>query len=104
MKEQKRTIVLAKPKEENWYYQQNPDYFNDLVSLVENHPSKYSLILNKHGKKREHKIPEYKYLNDWINDVTKEKLGDSFYSTPTKCVWILNDLHDFPVCSVCGGN
>lgn len=103
MKETHKTVCFIKPKTLNSYYQKNPKYFDDLIKLVQEHPSKYSLILNKHGRKREPNIiPEYKYLNDWINEVTNNKLGNNFYKTSTKCYWIINDLVDFPVCSVCG--
>ena len=60
-------------------------------------------MLNAKGRKRETRVvPPYKHLNDWINEVTSFKLSDPFYSTPTKCYWILHDLHDFPKCVVCG--
>lgn len=102
MKESTKTVVLDKPKEQNSYYQQNPKNFDELVELINAHPGKYSLLLNAKGRKREPDvIPPYKHLNDWVNEVTAFALADSFYSTPTKCYWILHDLHDFPKCAVC---
>ena len=80
MKKQKLTIDELKLKvqiTENTYYKQNRKIFMDLISLICEHPNKYSLILNAKGRKREpNVIPPYKYLNDWINAVTAYKLSD----------------------------
>lgn len=105
MRESTNHIILDKPKEENSYYQSNPYAFDQLMVLINLHPGKYSLILNAKGKKREPNVtPQYKWLNDWINSTTAFKLSDPFYSTSTKCYWIMHDLHDFPFCAGCGKN
>ena len=99
----KRQIIFDKPKEQNSFYKQNPQYFNELVKLINDNPIVYSIRLNAKGRKRDVGIiPPYKHLLDWINTVTAFKLLDPFYKTPTKCYWILHDLHDFPKCVVCG--
>lgn len=36
-----------------------------------------------------------------INELTP-KLNDPYYNLKTKIFWILNDIHDFPICQVCG--
>lgn len=100
-----KKIILNKLKEENLYYQNNPANFNSLIQLIENHPRTFSILLNAKGRKREPNIiPKYKYLGEWVNEVTKEKLSNSFYTYPTKCYWIIYDLHDFPVCKTCHKN
>ena len=94
--------MLDIPKDQNFYYQSNPKNFDALVELINAHPYAYSKILNSKGRKRDPDIiPEFKYLNDWINDVTAFKLSNSFYQTSTKCYWILHNIQDFPCCIVC---
>lgn len=98
-----KKIEFTKPKESNSYYQSNPKSFDALVELINAHPFSYSKILNAKGRRRDPDIiPRFKYLNDWVNEVTSYKLSDPFYSTPTKCYWIVYDLHEFPKCVACG--
>ena len=89
--------------ETNPYYNNNKDMFNKLVDLICEHPRGYALKLNAKGRKREPDIiPQYFYLNQWINTVTSEKLSNPIITTPTKCYWILHGLTDFPKCAYCG--
>lgn len=79
--------------------------FDQLLQLVIENPASYSLKLNAKGRRREaNPVLKYKKLNEWIDKVTAFKLSDPFYKTPTKCYWILHDLHDFPACAGCSKN
>ena len=86
---------------ENIYYQLNPDMFQKLVELIENHPTSYNRMLNAKGTKKQLKknpkyVPPYKDLYNWI-DQSLPLLKDPHLST--KCYWILNGLIDFPKCA-----
>lgn len=87
---------------DNWYFQQNSTNFCTLIELLEKHNIReVARKLNAKGRKREktHILP-YKYLKDWIDEITV-KLKDQFYTLQTKIVWIFNGIVDFPVCETC---
>lgn len=84
---------------ENPYYISNPQYFNELKSLVDKHPLSYFNMLKANFCKSLGK--SLKYLYDWIMSETK-CLNKDKYSISTKVNWILNGLVDFPKCKKCG--
>ena len=68
-------------------------YFDQLAELIKNHHTTFQNLLknNKYCKN----------LADWILNQTP-KLNDNFFTWPTKCKWILDNMTDFLRCKVCG--
>lgn len=79
----------------NVYYQENPEYFNELLNLVQTCKNSYFSLLKKNDK--------YKHLHTWIDD-SLPLLNDECFKLKTKCFWILNGLTSFPVCWHCHRN
>lgn len=80
---------------DNEHQARNPEMFNALVSLLENHPFSYASML------KAHRTDELKNLSSWIES-SLPQLSNKFYSISTKCNWILNGLVDFPKCQYPG--
>lgn len=64
----------------------------EISEIVNKHKNCFSTIL---------KSKKYKYLLDFILENTP-LLIDSKYNLSTKIYWVLNDLHEFPRCKICG--
>lgn len=62
-----------------------------LKKILENNKNNYMCVIKA----------KYPHLIDWINDSTP-LLQSGTYSMKTKIYWVLNDLHDFPLCRKCG--
>ena len=86
-------------KENNPYYKDNPVYFDELISIVENHPIGFSNIIRQKFSKTYNK--SFEYLNNWINSVVI-KLQNPFYKLITKIHWIFEGRTDFPLCEIDG--
>ena len=70
----------------------NIDYYNVVKDIYMNNPKGFHMIL-KSKKNIE--------LLNWINSQIP-LLQDNIYTISTKCYWIFNDIHDFPICEECG--
>ena len=89
-------------KEHNCYYQNNSDYFDQLLKLVDEWPGSYIRKLRAVGRKREkNKNAPYEHLKIWVEQSTAFALNDPFYKLTTKVAWVLRVLTAFPVCPVC---
>lgn len=68
-------------------------YLDQLIQLIYNHHTTFQNLLknNKHCKK----------LANWILKKTP-LLSDSFFTWPTKCRWILDNMKHFNKCEACG--
>ena len=73
---------------------QDSDYINELKNIVLSNKKNFIQILTA-------KKYNYSYLLKFINEKTP-LLNDPQYMLCTKIKWILDDLHDFPICEVCG--
>lgn len=80
-------------KENNPYFENNQEYFDQLLKLIDSNIKTFTILLEKNIK--------YRYLRDWLTD-SLPLLADNVYQLRTKCYWILNGLTDFPICPVCG--
>lgn len=86
----------------NIYYKDNPDYFMQLKTLVEQYPMMYSSKLKAKGGKRILKsnpnyVSKYNNLKNWIDKVLKNtKVIEKGY--PEKCYWIFNNMTDYNKC------
>ena len=106
----KKELKLLMPKEQNPYYRDNPEYFDELLNLVQNNPLRYFNMLRCDGiRYASNGRKKYRYydpdkdrtkLLKWITDKTP-LLKDDFYIISTKCYWILNGLTEFPKCPYC---
>ena len=97
----KRTITIE-DKENNIYYQINPQYFDEILYLAQNYPNHCATMIKCKGTKR-HPERNREHLMSWINDCLP-LLQNSFYTVSTKVYWILHGLIDFPVCAYCHSN
>ena len=79
---------------DNEYYRKNPENFQILKQLIADYPTTYTNQLRS---------KKYKEISDWIID-SLPLLSSSFYTTNTRVFWILNDIHQFPICRVCNTN
>ncbi len=55
-------------------------------------------LVKKRNYKNELNSKKNLILRNFINDFTKEKLNNPFFTIQTKIFWILNDVHEFPKC------
>lgn len=92
---------LGNYRQTNIYYQINPDFFEELLSLLKTSPRFYFKKLEAKGSKHDGWNPKFKHLKTWI-DNSLPMLQDDFYSTKTKVYWIVAGLTNFPNCRVCG--
>ena len=76
----------------NVYQENNETYFQILMDIVKKYPRCYVNQL---------KSKKYQHILNWINS-SLPLLHDSIYTISTKVYWILNNITDFPICSVCG--
>lgn len=76
--------------DKNPYFRDNPDFFNDLLNLV-NTISRGNTLLKCLQT-------THKYLMEWLNVELKHCLNDDFFTPQTKIYWVLHGLTDFPSC------
>lgn len=85
----KRMLKIdVKDIENNVYYKDNPDNFRQLKDIIENNPKNYCHQLSSKN---------YQNLTEWINSILPQ-LSDPFFKLSTKCVWIFNNITEFPHC------
>lgn len=71
----------------------NSNYIERLKKIIEEHHTQYGKFLRK---------PENKDLLDFIMSYESEKLKNN--NIQTHIYWLLNDIHDFPICDAPGCN
>lgn len=101
----KNRQLIIEDKAENSYYQQNPEYFDELLELVNRFPDNYGSKLkakSHHSLLRNGKF--YDYLLNWIYSSVKplKNCHKKEWKICTYCYWIFHDLHNFSKCSSCG--
>ena len=69
----------------------NKDYNDLIVKIIKENPSCYTTKITRQLENR--------YLYDYIMEMTKE-FPD--LNCSTRIYWILNDIHEYPKCKVCG--
>ena len=84
-----KTLKIKFIKEKNLYYENNPQYFDELLDLVINHRDTYSLSLKTTRK----------YLLDWMNSILPQFVIDYKLNNKTKCYWIFNGIIEPIRCS-----
>ena len=65
----------------------NDNYIEQIRGIIDAHHAQYGKFLKR---------PENKHLLDYIMSYESEKLKDN--NMQTHLYWLLNDIHDFPVC------
>lgn len=102
-KDKKKRFILPKEiiedKENNYYYKQNPIYFNELFTLAIT--SKNHIFETLNGKFSTKYKKSFLYLKNWIVENTP-KLNDEQFTFSTRVGWILSGRTEFPICKTCG--
>lgn len=65
----------------------NDNYIEQIRSIVDAHHTQYGMFLKR---------PDNKHLLDYIMSYEDEKLKNN--NMQTHLYWLLNDIHDFPIC------